>query len=321
MSAISSKNLPLTIVVSLTSTACSVYFVQKLRSQLEHRKQVQHIDYLIHTIDAFDVALRQKIRYFREAQCLIGTADLAAQQRQDRLTVEATSTMAAVMPVIWATYAAIQRLEMLPLSDEYADVYLPTEPLDNCELMQRSEYTVQNIREMQEIFQFLQSQLLVRLGLATVFNAAQAGTFVDSEVPHLCASIETQLRLCSEQQRTIAERQEVQRKLETIRTAYPVEASATSMTALKHSSLDVLARLLALTDEVFFVDTAIQSANEIQDERLLTIGGQMERLGERMEACRDEYQRMVCIYHRTVHGQKQPIVCPAVEKGKTYCIL
>lgn len=280
--------------------------MRRLRQQWQHTVQLGHVTRLLRTIDAFDRALRQHIKYLREYQHLLGPGDAVQQARQLRVHQQANDTVTAAMPVIWATYAAIQRLEVLPLAHEYDDVYLPTEPLDNCELFSRtggSEFSAQNVRQVQEIFQFLQSQLLVRLGLATVYNAAEAAAFIAADVPRLCEALRAQLAVFGEQRRVQCERQEIRNKLDAVRSAHQLAGEPSALIGMRTVALDLGARMMALAQDLRYVEGAFRESETLEDRELRAMDGDLQRFGERLELCRDEYQRMVCVYRRAVHGR------------------
>lgn len=294
-----------------------MYTFRQLRAQLQHRSQLQHIEHLLNRFDAFDNALRQKIKYFREVQCLAaGSASNDAPQRQICTDAEINATIAVALPVIWATYEAIQRLEYLPLAQEISNVYVLSESLEQCELFAPTadgsprQYAVHSIRDTQDIFQFLQSQLLLRLGLATVYSAIEASSFVGHDVPLLCERIDAQLQLFDDEEAARKQRLEIRGRIEATRLAQRPNIDALTMTNLRHVSADILGRMLALTAVLRDVDGVLERATTVRDAEVLAVAADVQRIGERLDVCRDEFARMVCTYNRAVHGR---VEAPATD--------
>lgn len=296
---------PFTIALCVTSTVCTVYSFRNLRAHHQHRSQLRQIAHLLNRIDAFDNALRQKIKYFREVQCL------AAPQRQVLMDAEINATIATALPVIWAIYDAIQRLESLPLARAIATVYVPSESLELCDLLapmpdgSQRQYGVHSIRDTQDIFQFLQSQLLLRLGLATVYSVTEASTFVGHDVPLLCARIDAQLRLLADEETARMQCHELRGRLVTTRLAQRqhIDGDAMTLTNLRHVTADILGSMLALTAELRGVNAVLGRATNVRDAEMLAVEADVQRIGERLDVCRDEFARMVCTYNRAVHGR------------------
>lgn len=318
---------PVRAVLCAASLAATTLALQRFQRRWQHRSQLHQVLQLLAHAERFDTALRQKIRYMREVQCLCaaasaGSVSLATQQRQHELAAACTATVAATLPVIWTTFAAVQRVERLPLSEALAAVYLPTESLDNCELLRRSaaadddggggdvQYSVQDVRDALEICQFLQSQLLLRLGLATVCNPLAAPRLLRTDVPDLCAVIAAQLRTFATADAVRAQRDAVRERLAAARSArhgQPIEADRLAVRALQCDSGAVLARVLALADELHGIDGRLQAVQSVLEASAAALAADVDRLGDRFDACREELRRLQCTFGRAVMGGAEPM--------------
>lgn len=309
-----------TIIICATSSACTLYSLRQLRIQLQHHSQLQHIAHLLNRVEAFDNTLRQKIKYFREVKCLaVGRAandqNYERSRREESTDDEIKATIVAALPVIRATYVALQSLETLPLAPEIDALYMPTESLDGCEMFAPDaenvifqQYGVHNIRDVAEIFQLLQSQLLLRLGLATVYSTSDAASFVARQVPALSSNIDAQLRLLAGAERTRARRQEVAERLEEahlVAKSQHDDGDALAMAALRHVTVDVLGRMLAISEEMCEVNVALHRLTDVRDAQILAVVADVHRLGERLDVLGHEFRRMVCTFNRAVHGRME----------------
>ncbi|KAL1404013.1 hypothetical protein pipiens_019104 [Culex pipiens pipiens] len=156
--------------IAFTTAAYTTCYSLKLARRFHFRRQEASLTGLITSLDRFEAAIRRNLLFLNDAQHATRTTKLAQQD------CFAGNCVRTCMAAIRRIHEAVTGLERnYELDERWRDVYAPMEALEDCELFAGEEVDyevvkgaagVRTIKDLYNIYAYVQSQFLTRLALA-----------------------------------------------------------------------------------------------------------------------------------------------------------
>uniref|UniRef100_A0A8D8DSS7 (northern house mosquito) hypothetical protein n=1 Tax=Culex pipiens TaxID=7175 RepID=A0A8D8DSS7_CULPI len=156
--------------IAFTTAAYTTCYSLKLARRFHFRRQEASLTGLITSLDRFEAAIRRNLLFLNDAQHAARTTKLA---QQDCFTGNCVRTCMAAIRRIHEAVTGLERNN--ELDERWRDVYAPMEALEDCELFAGEEVDseavkgaagVRTIKDLYNIYAYVQSQFLTRLALA-----------------------------------------------------------------------------------------------------------------------------------------------------------
>uniref|UniRef100_A0A1Q3FAB5 Uncharacterized protein n=1 Tax=Culex tarsalis TaxID=7177 RepID=A0A1Q3FAB5_CULTA len=301
-----------TITLATTTTYAACYTL-KLAHQFHFRRQQTSLAQLIVTLDRFEAAIRRNLLFLNDAQH--GASPKLALQ-QDCFTGNCVRTC---MATIRRIHEAVKGLERnYELDERWKEDYVPMEALEDCELFAEQvpeapvegAVGVRTIKDLYNIYAYVQSQFLTRLALAVASGLSDFKvcrlTELSKQIHALRDDCMKHIDRITEAKNKVAARPAAK--------ALPVEvANLRSLsTALSMKMLKTAHRYNQLEEILEKCTESYEELNFIN--HLPTLELSLENISSELAASDEECQRLLILVKKLANKEDPPVVLPPPEK-------
>ncbi|XP_055525704.1 uncharacterized protein LOC129718691 [Wyeomyia smithii] len=276
-------------------SACFYNWIKTWHYNRQHRMVTE----LIESLNNFEAAIRKNILFLHESQ-YINTPQVAEDK------VYAGEVFRCLKEIIKSIHTALKALENCwQLDDKFSHLYVPMEELEDCDLFDAntdmSQLNLRTIKDIYNVFAYVQSQYLTRLGLSI---ASGASNLFICNLPQLTCIISKTTNDCLRQLSIIVEngRQRVAR-VRSCRKKLPPEVSN-----LRTLSLEVFAKLLNVVHQFSTMDQTLEDSLNRCDQQILvtsleTLENPLECIANDIVGSSEECQRLLVTVRKLINKE------------------
>uniref|UniRef100_A0A336KFX7 CSON010353 protein n=1 Tax=Culicoides sonorensis TaxID=179676 RepID=A0A336KFX7_CULSO len=278
----------------LSSIYSGIYLGKVFRTHRINRNRA-FLQNLLKSIENFENIIKKHILFFNELQRFKTKTHVS----NDGDFV--STCIQCLKDVILVIYDGIKELESeYQISKKYELVYEPIEDLCQTEYFIKSldEFSSKNIKEFLNLFLFVQSQYLLRLGLIVATGDCDSD-FIKYNTMNLSPLIDEQTTNCSYNFDLIMFVASPDKENHSFKKVNERNQTPMDLLRAKSYSMSFVPKLLAVTHECVRLESALNNIIDNYDETdkeqddmhdLLPI---MSQIDSELLMCQDEYQRLV----------------------------
>ncbi|XP_053681900.1 uncharacterized protein LOC128732631 [Sabethes cyaneus] len=287
--------------------ACGGSYFYKWFNLYNYNRQHRILAELIQSFELFEAAVRKNILFLHESQ-YIRTVRASLEKTGTGEDVYIGELFHCLVETIRSIHSALKTLELqFRLDDKWSHLYTPMEELNDCDLLQANnstnEINLRIIKDIYNVFAYVQSQYLVRLGLSV---ASEASNPVLYTLPPLTVRIQKATGDCLKKVSKIVEssRQRVAR-IRSCTYQLPPE-----VLNLRTNSLALLAKLVSAIHQFNALDESLEGILQRCDQQPQTLLTSLESLEDPLQVIANELlgsgeecQRLLVILRKALNKE------------------
>ncbi|KAJ6638215.1 hypothetical protein Bhyg_10948 [Pseudolycoriella hygida] len=237
--------------------------------------------------------MRRSISYFRE-NAIFQSSQQSSPEKRNTTSTDLTTCIESIISVLRAILDVITSLEKTAVLSKAESLLSPLEDLNEYLNKPYSEPSTSNLKDLYNIFLYVQSHLLARLSLFVMFDSSQSYLSIRKKCSNLSDVIKAEIS-----------KENLRNERLTLVTSADCDHSNSidhvalePILSLKSYSISASSKLLAIANECRRIDSIVQNVHQIKSDRLAEIMPSVTQIENAIQVCQSEYQRFVVAYFK-----------------------
>ncbi|XP_031639004.1 uncharacterized protein LOC116351090 isoform X2 [Contarinia nasturtii] len=266
-------------------------FIMEILCFIKNKNAQHHLNETIMMLNQADTAIRKNISLFHESKLLSSSSESHYKKGQICLNT--------IIDLLHILYAEVKMLESIQLPDYTEMLYDPLEELSDCIYFQNSElFSSDHLKALYNIFLFFQSQYLLRFYLTIRSNRKEGLKYLNSDNVRLRNCVKMYIEKLSSMFNASFQQIFQQKNLRGMKPKSSMRNS--DLSKIKRSSMDILCRLINITNEFHTIDNWVQF--ELEDDSGIEVNREWINISKRMEQskasldiCKSDFETFILI--------------------------
>jgi hypothetical protein len=270
----------------------------------------------IKSLDDFEFSVKKATNYINDARYIKSQADNLKRVNKSRVNIS-IDLLNLTKRVVRALYCFLKYLELCyNIDGKYHYFYQDIDDIDNCKLLTVDFEDEENdpqtmMKQMFDLFAYVQSHLLLRLGFIFATNLEEGKFIIKKKLCDIISKIKHQTSLLPGFLLLQKEETDLQNNIQKLVESEMNKAVSKELVHIRSSTVDFTLKVLTLVLNLKdYQETLIQVTNNYQNSNKAEMDDVMkylEALGSQLSDCSDEQARMLILMKKYLNKDTEEI--------------